>query len=594
MTTPLTAWLRRVSLACACGISSAALGQAPQQNVSAPQPLPQQLTASPIPAAGQATLTLRTPQQGPVAAGPANGVAGVNQQASATQAVMPGTLPPQNAQQAYYQSAPGQQPAGAIQQTGLVIRYDQFVRQLPQAPAAPAATPTAPQTAAPAIPQPYPLERPSQVVPASMQGDPAPAPMPVDEAAAAAPSDAAPGMGADAEKQMHEHSGAACDTCGKCGDSCGCHSGPSGFFWVRGEYLYWYTKGANLPPLVTASPDTTPLAQTGVLGQPGTSILYGNNSIHDDPRSGYRFRGGYWFDCCMCSGIEAEWLQLANDGTSADFFCPPGTALARPFFNVQTGQQDAEIVCYPNVVNGSVHINSDSDFQSGGIRFLRNICHREWCLPGDNCHPGVMGGYRLNWLAGYRYLRLDEGLNINEMLVSTNVNGVIPVGTTFDVTDNFQTDSEFHGVDLGLASQWRRGRWTLDLLGKAALGNTTNTVHINGSTTTEVPGGPTTTNQGGLLAQRTNIGTFTNDDFSVVPELNVNIGYNITPRLRALLGYSFLYWTNVARPGDQIDTSLNPSQFPPGTLSGAARPAFTFNDSDFWAQGLNTGLEYRF
>ncbi len=80
----------------------------------------------------------------------------------------------------------------------------------------------------------------------------------------------------------------------------------------------------------------------------------------------------------------------------------------------------------------------------------------------------------------------------------------------------------------------------------------------------------------------------------MVPEISLNLGYNITPRLRALVGYTFLYWTNVGRPGDQIDLLLNPSQFPPGTLSGAPRPAFNYNDSDFWAQGLNFGAEYRF
>jgi len=330
------------------------------------------------------------------------------------------------------------------------------------------------------------------------------------------------------------------------------------------------------------------------LGQPNTTTLFGDEDVNTDNRSGFRFRAGYWFDCCMCCGVEAEWFQLGTETTSYDAFCEPGQALARPFFNVQTGSQDAELICYPGVVSGSVHVNTDSDFQSGGIRFIRNICAREWCIPGYCGEPGVQGGYRLNWLAGYRYLRLDEGLNINEMLVSTNTGGVIPLGTTFDVTDDFQTDSEFHGVDLGLMTQWRRGRWTLDLLGKAALGNTTNTVSINGSTTTSIPNGPTTTGVGGLLAQQTNIGTYTDDQFSVVPEVGVNLGYNITPRLRALVGYTFLYWSNVVRPGDQIDLSLNPSQFPPGTLNGAARPAFTFNDSDFWAQGLNFGAEYRF
>jgi hypothetical protein len=39
---------------------------------------------------------------------------------------------------------------------------------------------------------------------------------------------------------------------------------------------------------------------------------------------------------------------------------------------------------------------------------------------------------------------------------------------------------------------------------------------------------------------------------------------------------------------------VNPTQFPPGTLTGPAQPSFTQRTSDFWAQGLNLGLEYQF
>jgi hypothetical protein len=55
-----------------------------------------------------------------------------------------------------------------------------------------------------------------------------------------------------------------------------------------------------------------------------------------------------------------------------------------------------------------------------------------------------------------------------------------------------------------------------------------------------------------------------------------------------------MYWNDVARAGDQIDPVVNTSQLPPGTLVGAPRPAFNFEDTHFWAHGINAGLEYRF
>ena len=97
-----------------------------------------------------------------------------------------------------------------------------------------------------------------------------------------------------------------------------------------------------------------------------------------------------------------------------------------------------------------------------------------------------------------------------------------------------------------------------------------------------------------MLAQGTNIGTFTSNNFALIPQFDFTLGYDLTCRLRATVGYTFMYWTRVARPGDQIDTSVNLSQLGPNGLVGAPRPAVTGTTSDFWAQGLNVGLAYRF
>jgi hypothetical protein len=102
--------------------------------------------------------------------------------------------------------------------------------------------------------------------------------------------------------------------------------------------------------------------------------------------------------------------------------------------------------------------------------------------------------------------------------------------------------------------------------------------------------------QGGLLTQPTNIGERDRNVFSVVPEIGVNVGYQVTDGLRVFAGYSFMYWTNVVRPGDQVDRVVNVTQLPgsPVPFSGPARPAFSWNDTDFWAQGFNLGLEMRY
>jgi len=138
----------------------------------------------------------------------------------------------------------------------------------------------------------------------------------------------------------------------------------------------------------------------------------------------------------------------------------------------------------------------------------------------------------------------------------------------------------------------------VNFLGKIALGDSHETVSINGSTQQTPPGGTTTSVPGGLLALSSNIGRYTKDEFAAVPELGINFGYQINPLVRAYVGYSFIYLSDVARPGDQINRSVNPALVPTsttyGTASTPAAPGFTFQRTEFWAQGVNFGLEVRY
>jgi hypothetical protein len=82
-----------------------------------------------------------------------------------------------------------------------------------------------------------------------------------------------------------------------------------------------------------------------------------------------------------------------------------------------------------------------------------------------------------------------------------------------------------------------------------------------------------------------------------VPEVGVNLAYQLTGNVRVNLGYTFLYWSNVVRPGDQVDTVIDISQIPnfrPNVpFTGIPAPTVVPNDTDIWAQGLNAGLEFR-
>jgi hypothetical protein len=134
------------------------------------------------------------------------------------------------------------------------------------------------------------------------------------------------------------------------------------------------------------------------------------------------------------------------------------------------------------------------------------------------------------------------------------------------------------------------------MIGKVAMGNSHQVVYIDGSTDIAYQGTDITqTFPGGILAQRTNMGFHSQNQFAVVPEASVTIGYDLTCRLKCTFGYSFIYWSRVSRPGDHIDLVLNPNLFPEEAdpFEGPLRPAFAFRDTSFWAQGMSFGLEYR-
>jgi hypothetical protein len=137
----------------------------------------------------------------------------------------------------------------------------------------------------------------------------------------------------------------------------------------------------------------------------------------------------------------------------------------------------------------------------------------------------------------------------------------------------------------------------LDWCAKVAVGATQRVAEIDGVTTVTVLGAPpSVTTFDGLLALPGNIGHTSDQHVSLIPEFRANLGYQVTNHLRAYAGYTFLFWPEVVRVGDLIDTTVNPNRLPGAATPGIGplNPAPTGNHSDFWVQGINIGLELRY
>lgn len=429
----------------------------------------------------------------------------------------------------------------------------------------------------------------------AMGGDAAPLqPVPEQPGAMAPSSAASPSQGSPFRDEAGPCASNDCD------DFCGMPlCSPPGRFWLRADYLMWWTSGSNLPPLVSNGP----------LG-PNTTIFYGNETIANDGRSGARTTIGMWLDRCHVWNLEFDYLTLGERDNTFSMFSDGNPQVVRPYFDTQSNSQSGELVARTGTVTGRVSVDATDYFQSAGALMSYHLCGCDSCGScsgscggpcGDSC-GGVCGSEcgdvcgvpmlyccRTDLLAGFRYYNLSDRVGIHEELTQ--------IGPTaqYDVRDNFRASNNFYGSEIGLRNQIYRGRFSLEILTKIAVGNTHQTVTIDGQTIITDRSGSTVYN-GGVFAVGTNSGTYHRDVFTVIPQLGIEGGYQVTRHWRAYAGYNLVYWGSVLRAGEQIDLNVDPRNVPPVDPQnpGLPFPAFPGRASSFWAQGVNLGSEFRF
>jgi hypothetical protein len=358
--------------------------------------------------------------------------------------------------------------------------------------------------------------------------------------------------------------------------------------WASAEYLVWWVKNGPLSvPLVTAGT----AASQGVLGRPGTAILLDGNGFDYRAMSGGRFTLGLWHNEGQTIGIEGSGFFLeerpADFGANSTVTGTP--LLARPLVNSLNGRETAQLISSPDAFAGGITVRSTPSLYGWEASLLGNFLRNE--------------NLSIDFLAGFRFVHLDEDVDISQLATllpggSAGFGGeVIRPPATLSILDRFATQNDFYGGQLGARADYNRGRLFVHLLGKVGLGSTHEVAFIGGSSRLNQPR-RTAVLPGGVLALSSNIGRIAHDEFSAVPELSINVGCQVRPWLRLFAGYSLLYWTDVARPGDLISRTVNPTLIPTtqafAIASGTAQPMSSLSRADFWAQGVNFGLEFRY
>lgn len=361
-----------------------------------------------------------------------------------------------------------------------------------------------------------------------------------------------------------------------------CNLPPCWHFGV--EYIHWWLKKPDVPTdlLTTGSIND---AVPGALGQPNTRVIYGGSSPgSSNAFNGIRLSAAYDFDPAQICGADASFFILGSRSSTASFAssgAPGSMLLARPFYNVNAMAQDADPVTIPGVVGGTISFTTVQRFYGADADF------RGLLYGSPYTRARVFG------LAGLRYLNLEEKLFDNEYL--NDIPGQGATGNTYTLNENFTAFNSFIGGQLGLQGQFCFGPFTMDLIGKVALGPNFETVKIGASTEIMSAGGgvATATNQA-LLVQTSNAGNHYVTSFAVAPEGRVRFGFDLTDHLRLTAGYTFLYISRVAQPGNQIDHNVNVQPIGPTNTGPPAPSLFSINQSTFWAQGFDLGLQFNF
>lgn len=342
------------------------------------------------------------------------------------------------------------------------------------------------------------------------------------------------------------------------------------------ELLLMFRSGDQLPPLVTTGPATDP-DTTGQLDQTDTTVLAGGRTVLKDITAGGRLTIGAWLDDCKDRSLVARGWFAGEKSYGFSGSQDTNNVLARPFFNVTDGEtpaDDTQLIVFPDRVGGTISVSADSNVYGADLS-IRQLAYKN------------LGG-TIDLLYGYQYMGMDETLTIASRSTSLDDN-FAPVGSVLAVADSFDIQNDFHGAQLGIASNYRQGCWSFSSLTKIGFGGIRRKSLLRGVTATSIDGN-NATDPNGLLVRSTNSGKNNDDTFGWVPELDFTIGWQKYPSFDVTCGYHLVVMTDALQLSGAIDPQLA-SNLATNPV-GAQRPSPIFRHGTFYVQGIHFGINY--
>jgi hypothetical protein len=328
-------------------------------------------------------------------------------------------------------------------------------------------------------------------------------------------------------------------------------------YWVTPEYVhYWQSTTARLPELLSYTPtDTFP-----------TGIYYGGKGITWSDGNAVRLTAGMWIDDKERYGVELIGLYMPRQTQSAGGALPGNVDAF--FSDYNTSPPHTFRNFFPTDPLSSATFQYSTEQYGGEANGLYHF--QDW-------EPATGLKIHEDALVGFRYFGLED----------TYADEYTEAASGFRYTDNFKTNNNFYGANLGLRLRAEYKGFFAELTPKIALGATDETVKVGGDNAVAAVPGP-----GGFYASGNKVGTRSNMPFAYLPQISIKLGYNINDTVGIFVGYDALFLSEVARVENQISTNLDGDTIA-GFNAGAApdkSPTQSVQSSSLFEQGVTAGI----
>jgi len=388
---------------------------------------------------------------------------------------------------------------------------------------------------------------------------------------------------------------------------------PKSFVYGQFDYFGTQSEASRRPdfPLVTSKQlvlvdnPATGHPFLGELSGPNTEVLYDDNRPYYGFASGFKGSVGGWLGRDSDWGAELNGFWVPSESTNETLRSGQANSFfSVPFFDTAKNIEYA-IVLGSDLPGqpasaGAVSVGSSLDLWGVGGRVQKR---------GFGCDDVDLG-----FSAGFRYLRLSETFQIDYATGSTLASvppffgsptlddylfmgGAVPgVGSRVWAQDRVSAQNDFYGFQLGLDAKVKViPDLTLTLSPSVAIGANRERLDTSGWGRAVDPAGNSFSTPYGVFTRPGAVGSRSETNFAVVPEIDLQFAYRITKNFELRLGYDFLFLSDMVWAGNQLSRSIDAPFDAFGAFSaqplGVSRP---FETQTYWAQSFRAGVHVQF